>query len=375
MKAMERIKGFWVCAVLAGLIVAALPAPASAVRIKDITSIEGVRDNTLLGYGLVVGLNGTGDKAGTTFTIQALVSMLNKMGVFLDPATVKVKNIAAVIVTAKLPPFMKTGGRVDVVVSSLGDATSLNGGTLLLTPLRGPDQQVYAIAQGPISVGGFIGGDASKIQKNHPTVGSIGGGALVEKVVDNGFANLEHVTLLLRNQDHTTATRVAQAINARMGQETTAMTIDAGTVRFQVPERYLGRVTDLMSVVEVLEVAVDTPARVVVNERTGTIVIGHQVRISDVAVSHGNLTIRVQKRFKVSQPLPFGPEGSATVVVPEEEVTISEENDKLTLLYEGATIGGVVRGLNDIGVSPRDMVSILQAIKAAGALQAELEII
>jgi len=375
MRVMERIRGFWVCMVLSGLIVVSLSVPANAVRIKDIATVEGVRDNTLIGYGLVVGLNGTGDKAGTTFTIQALVSMLSKMGVFLDPTTVKVKNVAAVIVTAKLPPFVKAGGRVDVVVSSLGDATSLSGGTLLLTPLRGPDQQVYAVAQGPISIGGFIGGDATKVQKNHPTVGSIGGGALVEKEVDNAFANLEHVTLLLRNQDYTTATRVAQAINARMGQETTAVTVDAGTVRFQVPERYLGRVTDLMGVVEVLDVEVDTPARVVVNERTGTIVMGHQIRISDVAVSHGNLTIRVQKRLKVSQPLPFGPEGSATVVVPEEEISVSEEDDKLTVLREGATIGGVVRGLNEIGVSPRDMVSILQAIKAAGALQGELEII
>lgn len=375
MKAMERIKRLWVCAILSGLVFSVLPPSADAVRIKDMTSIEGVRDNTLIGYGLVVGLNGTGDKAGTTFTIQALVSMLNKMGVFLDPSTVKVKNVAAVIVTAKLPPFMKTGGRVDVVVSSLGDATSLNGGTLLLTPLRGPDQQVYAVSQGPISVGGFVGGDASKIQKNHPTVGTIGGGALVEREVDSGFESLEYVRLLLRNQDHTTATRVAQAINARMGRETTAITVDAGTVRFQVPERYLGRVTDLMAVVEVLDVEVDTPARVVVNERTGTIVMGHQIRISDVAVSHGNLTIRVQQRLKVSQPLPFGPEGSTTVVVPEEEISISEENDKLTVLREGATIGGVVRGLNEIGVSPRDMVSILQAIKAAGALQGELEII
>ncbi len=360
---------------MVGLMLAMWAQSAWAVRIKDIANMEGVRDNTLIGYGLVVGLNGTGDKAGTTFTIQALVSMLDKMGVFLDPTTVKVKNVAAVIVTAKLPPFMRSGSRVDVVISSLGDATSLNGGTLLLTPLKGPDQQVYAVAQGPISVGGFVGGDATKVQKNHPTVGTIAGGALVEKEVPTGFADKEYVTLLLRNQDFTTATRVAQAINARMGQETTAMTVDAGTIRFQVPERYKGRVVDLMGVVEGLDVETDAPARVVVNERTGTVVMGHQVRISDVAVSHGNLSIRIRKQAKVSQPFPFGPEGSATVVVPEEEVTITEGNDKLIVLHEGATIGGVVRGLNEIGVSPRDMISVLQAIKAAGAMQAELEII
>ena len=370
---MTRVVAVGVWSVVALL---AMGTPADAVRIKDIATIEGVRENSLLGYGLVVGLNGTGDKAQTTFTVQTLVNMLNKMGINLDPSTVKVKNVASVIVTAKLPPFMKPGSRIDVVVSSLGDATSLSGGTLLLTPLKGADQQVYAVAQGPISVGGFVGGrGADVVQKNHPTVGSITGGALVEKEVESAFVQQDRITLLLRQQDFTTATRIAQAINARLGEQTTASTVDAGSVRFQVPEHYMGRLVDLVGVVEGLDIEVDLPAKVVVNERTGTIVMGSQVRISDVAISHGNLTIRVKTRLSVSQPSPFGPEGSETVIVPEEEVTITEGDDRLTVMREGATIGGVVRGLNDIGVTPRDMVSILQAIKSAGALQAELEIL
>jgi flagellar P-ring protein precursor FlgI len=366
-----RVLGLLACVLM---VVMAMVSPANAVRIKDVATVEGVRENSLIGYGLVVGLNGTGDKSQTTFTVQTLVNMLNKMGINLDPSTVKVKNVASVIVTAKLPPFMRPGSRIDVVVSSLGDATSLNGGTLLLTPLKGPDQQVYAVAQGPISVGGFVGGRGTDvIQKNHPTVGFVTGGAFVEKEVANSFVSQNQITLLLRQQDFTTATRVAQAINARLMEQTEAKTVDAGTVRFQVPEHYLGRLVDLIGMVEGLDVEVDLPAKVVVNERTGTIVMGSQVRISDVAISHGNLTIRVKTRLNVSQPLPFS-EGE-TLLIPEEELSITEENDRLTVIREGATIGGVVRGLNDIGVTPRDLISILQAIKSAGALQAELEIL
>ncbi len=366
-----RTIGLWACVLMVAV---AMVSPADAVRIKDIATVEGVRENSLIGYGLVIGLNGTGDKSQTTFTVQTLVNMLNKMGINLDPTTVKVKNVASVIVTAKLPPFMRPGSRIDVVVSSLGDATSLNGGTLLLTPLKGPDQQVYAVAQGPISVGGFVGGRGTDVvQKNHPTVGFVTGGGLVEQEVANTFVSHSQITLLLRQQDFTTATRVAQAINARLAEQTEAKTVDAGTVRFQVPEHYLGRLVDLIGIVEGLDVEVDLPAKVVVNERTGTIVMGSQVRISDVAISHGNLTIRVKTRPTVSQPLPFS-EGE-TLLIPEEEVTVTEGNDRLTVVREGATIGGVVRGLNDIGVTPRDLISILQAIESAGALQAELEIL
>jgi len=366
----QRSMGFFLAVLLLGL-----PIRSEAVRIKDIAAVEGVRENALIGYGLVIGLNGTGDKTGTTFTVQTLSSMLKKMGIAVEPSAVKVKNVAAVMVTAKLPPFTKTGSRIDVVVSSLGDATSLQGGTLLLTPLKGPDQQVYAVAQGPISIGGFIGGkEGDSVQKNHPTAGRVAEGALVEKEVGFPFLNKERFNLLLRQQDFTTALRISQAINAQLGGEAVATAVDSGTITLQVPELYKGRLVELLAAIESLEVAVDLPARVVVNERTGTIVMGDQVRISEVAVSHGNLTIRVKTDFQVSQPPPFAPEGSETVVVPQRQTNVEEEEAQI-LMLGGATIGEVIRGLNAIGVTPRDLIAILQAIKAAGALQAELEIL
>lgn len=348
---------------------------AEAVRIKDIATIQGVRDNALIGYGLVIGLNGTGDKTGTTFTIQSLSSMLGKMGLSVDPNAVKVKNVAGVIVTAKLPPFMRPGSQIDVLISSVGDATSLQGGTLLLTPLKGPDQQIYAVAQGPVSIGGFIGGkDGDSVQKNHPTVGKIANGAVVEREVVSQFASKESVTILLRQQDFLTVMRMAQAINTKFGQEEMAIPVDAGTVHLKVPELYRGRVVELLATIEDLDVLVDMRARVVVNERTGTIVIGDKVRISDVAIAHGNLTIRVKAETQVSQPGAFAPKGE-TVSAPKVATDVKEEEASLLIFDSGATIGGLVRGLNAIGVSPRDLISILQAIKAAGALQADLEII
>ncbi|MCG3117623.1 MAG: flagellar basal body P-ring protein FlgI [Candidatus Manganitrophus sp. SA1] len=360
---------------LVGIFFSVLPIDAEAVRIKDIAAVEGVRENSLIGYGLVIGLNGTGDKTGTTFTVQTLSSMLKKMGIAVEPSAVKVKNVAAVMVTAKLPPFVKTGSRIDVVVSSLGDATSLQGGTLLLTPLKGADQQVYAVAQGPISIGGFIGGkEGDSVQKNHPTAGRVAEGAQVEKEVGFPFLDKERFNLLLRQQDFTTALRISQAINAQLGGESVASAVDSGTITLQVPDFYKGRLVELLAAIESLEVTVDLPARVVVNERTGTIVMGDQVRISEVAVSHGNLTIRVKTDFQVSQPPPFAPEGSETVVVPQRQTEVREEDAQI-LMLRGATIGEVVRGLNAIGVTPRDLIAILQAIKAAGALQAELEIL
>lgn len=360
---------------LVGIFFSVLPIDAEAVRIKDIAAVEGVRENSLIGYGLVIGLNGTGDKTGTTFTVQTLSSMLKKMGIAVEPSAVKVKNVAAVMVTAKLPPFVKTGSRIDVVVSSLGDATSLQGGTLLLTPLKGADQQVYAVAQGPISIGGFIGGkEGDSVQKNHPTAGRVAEGAQVEKEVGFPFLHKERFNLLLRQQDFTTALRISQAINAQLGGESVASAVDSGTITLQVPDFYKGRLVELLAAIESLEVTVDLPARVVVNERTGTIVMGDQVRISEVAVSHGNLTIRVKTDFQVSQPPPFAPEGSETVVVPQQQTEVREEDAQI-LMLRGATIGEVVRGLNAIGVTPRDLIAILQAIKAAGALQAELEIL
>lgn len=357
---------------------------SQAARIKDIASIKGVRDNPLIGYGLVIGLNGTGDKTGTLFTVQSLSSMLSKMGITVNPASVKVKNVAAVMVTAKLPPFMRTGSRLDVSVSSLGDAGSLQGGTLLLTPLKGPDQTVYAVAQGAISIGGFVGGaEGDATQKNHPTAGRIPGGAIIEKEVPFNFQDHETFKIVLRHQDFTTALRLSKKINQALQTEDPAISLsnpaarplDAGTVELRVTGPYQGREVALLAMVEGLDVTVDFPAKVVVNERTGTIVMGDQVRVSDVAIAHGNLTIRVRTEFNVSQPPPFAPESAATVVVPDRDTVVNEENSKIVLMKGGTTIGDLIRGLNAIGVSPRDLISILQSIKASGALHAALEIL
>ncbi|HET6466487.1 MAG TPA: flagellar basal body P-ring protein FlgI [Nitrospiria bacterium] len=363
----------WLFTFLIALMFAA-PMSAHAGRIKDIAAVEGARDNSLIGYGLVIGLNGTGDKTGTTFTMQTLSSMLNKMGIVVDPKAVKTKNVAAVVVTANLPPFVKVGGTIDVVVSSLGDATSLQGGTLLLTNLKGPDQKVYAVAQGPISIGGFVGGgNGDSVQKNHPTVGRAANGAVVEREVGSPLAVGDVITLLLRQQDFTTAMRISEAVNSGLGSGI-AEPVDSGTIRVRVPEEYKNRVVDFLAAMEGLEVTTDSPAKVVVNERTGTIVMGEHVRISEVAVSHGNLTIRVKTDLNVSQPAPFSERGR-TVVTPEQQTTVKEEDAKIMVLHQGTSIGDVVVALNAIGVTPRDLIAILQAIKAAGALQAELEIL
>jgi flagellar P-ring protein precursor FlgI len=352
-----------------------IDSTAEAARIKDITSIEGVRENSLIGYGLVIGLNGTGDKSGTVFTLQSLTNMLNKMGLLVDPSSVKVKNVAAVMVTAKLPPFNRPGSHIDVSVSSLGDASSLQGGTLLMTPLKGPDQEVYAVAQGPVSIGGFIGGkDGDTVTKNHPTAGRVPGGATVEKEVRLDLGEREVLTLMLKQQDFTTAMKVSQAINTGL-QDSFASAVDSDTVQLKVPDSYKGRIVELLAAIEGLDVQVDVTAKVVVNERTGTIVMGDQVRISDIGISHGNLIIRVKTELQVSQPPPFGSSGSKTVVVPKQKTTVTEEDARITVVKGGATIGEVVNALNAIGVTPRDLIAILQAMKAAGALQAELEIL
>lgn len=349
---------------------------SEAARIKDIVNIEGVRENSLVGYGLVIGLNGTGDKSGTTFTIQSLSNMLNKMGITVDPTAIKVKNVAAVMVTAKLPPFIRQGSRIDVAVSSLGDASSLQGGTLLVTPLKGIDQQVYAIAQGAVSIGGFLGGkEGDSVQKNHPTGGRVPGGGLVENEVKVNLEGKEFINLALKQQDFTTAMRLSQAINKGLNLDAAASPVNSEIVQIKVPENYKTRVVELISLIEGLDVSVDVPARVVVNERTGTIVMGEQVRISDVGISHGNLTIRVKTDLQVSQPSSFGPESSKTVVVPKRETSVTEEDARMGVLKGGTTLGEVVSALNAIGVTPRDLIAILQAMKAAGALQAELEIL
>ncbi len=346
---------------------------AFPARIKDIAHFEGARPNVLIGYGLVVGLNGTGDKEKTQFTISTLANLLDNMGIHVAPEQVKVKNVAAVMVTAKLPPFAKPGTKLDVQVSSIGDAKSLLGGTLLMTPLQGPDGQVYAVAQGPISVGGFAFGGAAGggVQQNHPTVGHIPNGATVEREIPLGYSGYESLNLFLNQPDFSTAKKIADTINGNFGTPI-AYPEDAGIVKIKVPKEQQERVVDLIARIENLEVIPDHIAKVVINERTGTIVMGENVRIAPVAVAHGNLTVTITEQPYVSQPLPFT--GGQTVVVPQTQVEVKQEKVPLAIVGGGVTIGQVVEGLNALGATPRDLINILQAIKAAGALQAEIEI-
>lgn len=351
-----------------------LPYPASAIRIKDIAAFDGVRDNQLIGYGLVVGLNGTGDSDQTTFPVQSVVNLLERMGISIDRSQVTVKNVAAVMVTGTLPPFAKQGNRMDVLVSSMGDSKSIAGGTLLMTPLKGGDGQVYAVAQGAVLTNAFsYGGQASSAQKNHPTAGRVPEGALVERELPNMLADRAQLTLNLRQPDFTTAARMASVINERFNGGV-ATCSDAGSVQLAIPAAYQGRTVEFIADLERLEVQPDVAAKVVLNERTGTIVVGENVRISPVAVSHGNLTLFIREAPQVSQPQPFSRTGE-TREVPRTDLKVKEEAGGLAILREGANIGEVVRGLNALGVTPRDLIGIMQAIKAAGALQAELTII
>ena len=346
-----------------------------AARIKDIANIRGVRQNQLFGYGLVVGLDGSGDGNKSLFTVQSLASMLEKMGVTIDPDDLKVKNVAAVMITANLPPFARAGSRIDVLVSSIGDAKNLQGGTLLLTPLKAADGRVYAVAQGPVSTGGFSygKGTGTGVQKNFPTVGRIVGGALIEREIANDFNKRELLTLALHAPDFTTATRVAQAINGAFG-DVMATAPDAGTIKVKVPDLYRGRSVELVALIENLGVTPDMVSKVIINERTGTVIMGENVRIATIAIAHGNLSIQVNKRDNVSQPAPFARRGR-TVVTTDREMIVEEGSNPLFLVESGVSIGEVVRALNALGVSPRDLIAIFQALKAAGALQAELQII
>lgn len=346
---------------------------ASAIRIKDITDIKGVRYNQLIGYGLVVGLNGTGDGNKSQFTIHSMVSMLEKMGVTINSNDIKIKNVAAVMITAELPPFARAGSRIDVLVSSIGDSENLQGGTLVFTPLKAANGQVYAVAQGAVSTGGFAAsGQAGKIQKNFPTVGRVVNGALIEKEIVSDFSQKSSLTLILHNPDFTTVLRVAEAINKAL-YERVAFTPDSGTVEIQVSEKYQGNIVKLIALIENLNVTPDIVAKIVINERTGTVVMGDNVRISTIAVAHGNLSIQIKEAGKVSQPGPFS-QGS-TVVVPDTSIQIAEGKERLILMQSGVTIGEVVKALNALGVSPRDLITIFQSMKAAGALQAKLEIL
>ena len=352
----------------------AVTAELHAARIKDIAGFRGVRSNQLVGYGLVVGLAGSGDSDSTIFTLQSISSMLEKMGVTVKPEDIKVKNVAAVMVTADLPPFARMGSRLDALVNSIGDSKALQGGTLLMTPLKGADGQVYAVGQGPVSTGGFTVGANSgdKVQKNFTTVGRIVQGAVVEKEIPFNLNQKETLTLALHQPDFTTATRMAAAINADL-LENAAFPQDSGTVQIAVPPKYLGNIAQLIASVEVLSVTPDNISRVVINERTGTVIMGESVRISTVAIAHGNLSVEIKTSFNVSQPMPFSETGR-TAVTPDTQTSVKEGRAPIYVVPSGVSIGEVVKALNALGVSPRDLISIFQALKAAGALQADLEI-
>ena len=347
---------------------------AYAVRIKDITDIKGVRQNQLIGYGLVVGLNGTGDGQKTQFTLKSLTNMLEKMGMAVDPNKVKVKNVAAVMVTAVLPPFARAGSQIDVLVSSIGDAKDLQGGTLIFTPLKGADGKAYAIAQGPISTGGFlVEGAGASVQKNFPTVGRVVNGALIERELNIPFNDKGSIVFALNTPDFTTASRMAKVINQLYPNSHPAKTLDAGTVEVAVPDQFKGNTVGFVTAIESLEVIPDVMSKVIINERTGTVIMGENVRISTVAISHGNLSLQITEDPNVSQPAPFST--GETVVTPNTGIEVAEEKPPIFLVEAGVSIGEIVKALNAMGVSPRDLVAIFQALKSAGALHAKLEII
>jgi len=360
---------------MAALIITPLSADAAS-RLKDIVTVEGVRDNMLVGYGLVVGLNGTGDSlTNSPFTEKSLIGMLERLGINTRGTAMKTKNVAAVMVTATLPPFAAQGSRVDVTVSTLGDAKSLLGGTLLVTPLLGADGEVYAVAQGSIATGGFSAqGAAASVTKGVPTSGRIANGAIVEREIIFRLTDLASVRLSLRNPDFTTSRRVAEAINKFM-KNPVAEAVDSSTVRMLVPDERRNDLVALMTEIEQLTVVPDQVARVVIDEQSGIIVMGENVRINTVAIAQGNLTIRVNETPQVSQPNPLS-EGGSTVVVPRTDINVSEgEGKQLALLKTGVSLQDLVQSLNALGISPRDMITILQSIKSAGALQADLEVI
>lgn len=351
----------------------AMPAIAATTRIKDIVDFEGVRDNVLIGYGLVVGLNGTGDKlSNSPFTEQSLIAMLERMGVNVRGQNLNTGNVAAVMVTATMPPFQTQGSRIDITVSTLGDAKNLQGGTLLVTPLMGADGEVYAVAQGPVAISGFsASGEGQTVTQNTPTRGRIAGGASVEREIKFNLNDLPQVRLALKNPDFTTARRIARAINGFTSGDMATAANDA-TIVLKKPASYPGTLVDLITDIEQLPVEPDQVARVVIDENSGTIVMGSDVRVSTVAIAQGNLTIKVNETPQVSQPNPFAEKGE-TVVVPRTDINVDSGSDaKMAVLESSVTLQDLVTGLNKLGVGPRDIITILQAIKASGALQAEI---
>jgi flagellar P-ring protein precursor FlgI len=358
------------------LVLSLVPSLGFGARIKDIASIEGVRSNQLSGYGIVAGLDGTGDSQQSIFTVQSVLNMLRRRGITLNvnPRQLQIKNVASVSVTASLPPFARQGGRIDVLLSSLGDAKSLQGGTLLLTPLFAADGQVYAVAQGPVSLGGGFSaqGAGASAQKSHPTAGVVSGGALVEREVPVALGAGGVLTLALHQPDFTTAGRAAAAVNQALGRQA-ARPVDAGTVAVTLFGETVDEAVATATRIEGIEVTPDVAARVILNERTGTVIIGQDVRVLPVAVAHGSLNVTVKTDFGVSQPAPFS-EGR-TVVVPDTSIAVEEgAKQNLIVLRPGVSLGDLVGALNALGVTPQDLIAILQAVQTAGALQAELEL-
>jgi flagellar P-ring protein FlgI len=361
----------------AALLLALMATPAAAARLKDIASIEGVRANQLTGYGLVMGLNGSGDSQQSLFTVQSVLNMLRRQGVTvnINPRQLQVKNVASVTVTATLPAFARQGARIDVQVSSLGDAKSLQGGTLFLTPLFAPDGEVYAVAQGPISLGGGFSasGPGASAQKSHPTAALLPQGAVVEREVPVVLGENGILRIALNRPDFTTAGRAAASVNEQLGRSV-ARPLDAGTIEVALGEISEAEMVVAATSIEQAEVTPDSSARVVLNERTGTVIIGEDVRIMPVAIAHGSLNITVKTDFGVSQPAPFAERGR-TVVVPDTTIDVQEgEKQNLVVLRAGVSLGELVSGLNALGATPQDLIAILEAIRTAGALSAELEL-
>ncbi len=356
------------------LFLLALPAHASNdVRLKDILTFEGVRENTLLGYGLVVGLKGTGDKINNNkFTEESLVAFLERLGVTTRGFNLKTKNVAAVTVTASLPAFARSGSRFDVTVSALGDATSLQGGVLLATPMYGADGQVYSVAQGAVAIGGFsAGGEAKSVVKGVPTSGYISNGAVVERETPFVLNDMKAMHLSLRNPDVTTAHRIAEVINKHVGEPVSEVK-DPSTIDLRLPPSYQGSMVNMMAEIENLTVKTEQIAKVVIDEVSGTIVMGENVKIDTVAIAQGNLVVSVEENAQISQPGAFAPAGAQTAGVARTDVAVNEGQAKMAILQEAPTLRELVDGLNALGVGPRDLITILQTIKAAGALQAEI---
>jgi flagellar P-ring protein FlgI len=366
----------WAAVAVMAVVATIMAAPTSLAlsRIKDLATVEGVRQNQLVGYGLVVGLNGTGDTLNNAaFTKQSLQAMLERLGVNTRGANLRTANVAAVMVTANLPAFATQGTRLDVTVSALGDSKSLQGGTLLVTPLLGADGEIYAVAQGSLAIAGFQAeGEAAKITRGVPTVGRISNGALIEREIEFKLNSQKIVRLSLRNPDFTTAKRIAAAINDFMGGNTAEPT-DPSTINIQIPVKYRGNMIQLLTEVEQLRVEPDQTARIVIDERSGIIVMGKDVRVSTVAVAQGNLTVTISEQPQVSQPDALS--NGETVVVPRTGVSVDTgDGNKLAVVREGVTLRELVDGLNALGIGPRDLIAILQAIKASGALQADIEV-